>query len=292
MPDWPIIDTHVHLWDTANLRYPWLASLPTLNRPFLPADFREHTAEVEVEQFVFVQADVAVEEATREAPWVTQLAVDEPRLGGIVAWAPLERGLAVRDLLSALVADHPLVRGVRRLLQFDPDPALCLREDFIAGVRLLESFDLHFELCIKGDEQLRNATELARRCPGVRFMLDHIAKPFIREGVLEPWASLLAEFAALPNTWCKLSGVVTEASHDTWTPADLQPYLDHVLSVFPGDRVMYGSDWPVVLLAAPYRRWVEVLDAATRDQPEVDRRRLWRDNARAFYRLAARHDAG
>jgi L-fuconolactonase len=178
----------------------------------------------------------------------------------------------------------PLVRGVRRLLQGEADDAFCLRPGFVAGVRLLQRYGFHFELCVY-HHQLSAAVELVRRCPEVRFVLDHVGKPGIREGRLDPWRRDIDALAGLPNAACKLSGLVTEADHAGWTEADLDPYIAHVLAAFGGERLMFGSDWPVATLACAYPRWLEVLDRALAGLGEADRRRLFHDNAMDWYRI-------
>jgi L-fuconolactonase len=285
VPEFPIIDTHVHLWDTDQLSYPWLADLPPLNRPHRLEAFREATAGVDVERFVFLQCGVDPAQYRQEAAWVTRLARDEPRIAAMVPFAPLEKGHGVRDELAELVQANPLTRGVRRLLQSEPDPAFCLRPDFVRGVQLLAEFDLHFELCLKGDEQMRHAVELVRRCPDVWFILDHIGKPRIAERVMEPWTDLIGELAALPNAWCKISGVVTEADVNAWAVDHIEPYIRRALDAFGPDRVVFGSDWPVVTLAASYKRWLEALDDIVSDLDSTTRRSLYHANAAAFYRL-------
>lgn len=279
-----IVDAHVHLWDTAKLSYPWLAGVPAINRPFLPADYREATAGLNVEKAVFLQCDPAPGQALDEAAWVASLAGEEPRLKGIVAGASLERGDGARGELEAL-ARIPLVRGVRRLIQSEPDPGFCLRPGFVTGVRALAEYGFSFDVCVKGDGQLESAVELVRRCPGVRFVLDHIGKPFIKEGRTEPWKSRIRALAELPNAWCKVSGVATEADHGKWKAADLEPYLDHVIGCFGFGRVMFGGDWPVCTLATPYRRWVETLAGAVEAASEDERCRLFGATAEAFYRV-------
>jgi L-fuconolactonase len=132
---------------------------------------------------------------------------------------------------------------------------------------------------------MANTIELVRQCPGTSFMLDHIGKPDIAGGVLDPWRQQIRELASFPNVVCKISGLVTEADHQSWTEEDLAPYIAHVLEVFGEDRVVFGGDWPVVLQASRYRRWVETLDALTAELTETARRKLWADNARRFYRL-------
>jgi L-fuconolactonase len=287
MPDFPIVDSHVHLWDPARFRIPWLDASPRLNRVFGLAEYAEHTAGVDVEAIVYLEVDLAPEYKLLEAQWVAELARHEPLIQGIVASAPLEYGEQARAFLEALVAiDQQRIKGVRRLLQNEPDPTFCLQPRFVEGVRLLPEYGLSFDLCIY-HPQLAGAIELVRRCPQTSFILDHIGKPAIRSGQLDPWREQIRELASLPNVVCKVSGVVTEANHEHWTIDDLRPYVEHVLDTFGEDRVLYGGDWPVVLNASSYRRWVDALDQLTAHLPDTARRKLWRDTAKRVYRLGA-----
>lgn len=140
------------------------------------------------------------------------------------------------------------------------------------------------KVCIK-HWQLPYVTELARRCPDVVFILDHLGKPDIKQHVLDPWQAHVRALASLPNVACKVSGMVTEADHEGWQPADLQPFIDVVVGAFGEERVMFGSDWPVALLASSYNRWYERLEALTMGLPLAARRKLWTENARRFYRI-------
>ena len=187
------------------------------------------------------------------------------------------------DALDRL-AEIPEVKGVRRMIQLEPDLEFCVRPEFVRGVQLLERYGLSFDICIS-HIQMANTIELVRQCPNVQFVLDHIGKPDIAAGLMEPWKAELAELARIPNVRCKLSGTVTEADHEGWTPNDLRPYIDHVVESFGFDRVMFGGDWPVVLLAAPYTRWVETLESALSGSSEDELRMVFRDNAIEFYRL-------
>lgn len=281
-----IIDTHLHLWDPARFRIPWLDGNDLLNRLYDVQTFREHTAGLNVSAMVYVQVEVAPAYALLEAQHIAALAAREPRLQGIVAWAPLEDGECARSILEALLAIGPLIKGVRRILQGEPDPAYCLRPSFVRGVELLAEYGLSFDICIY-HYQLPAIIELVRQCPAVTFILDHIAKPDIRNGALEPWREHMATLARLPNVTCKISGVATEADHAHWTVDDLAPYVRHALEVFGEDRVMFGGDWPVALLATSYRRWVETLATLTSDLSPEAQRKLWSDNARRLYRLPA-----
>lgn len=283
MPSFPIVDTHVHWWDPAAVPLPWLANKPALARPFLPADLTAAAGPIEIERVVFVECDVTRGRHLDEARWVAGLAASEPRLAAIVAHAPLERGAAAEPDLAAL-AEIPLVRGIRRLVQDEADDAFCLRPDFVEGVQLLPRFGLHAEIGIY-HRQLAATVELVRRCPNVRFVLDHIGKPGIKDGLMEPWATQIKELASLPNVTCKLSGLVTEADHAAWTPAQLRPYIDHIVAAFGFERLMFGSDWPVATQASTFPRWVETVDEALAGASEGELRRLFRDTAETCYRL-------
>jgi L-fuconolactonase len=285
MPDFPIIDTHLHLWDPAHLSYPWLETVPALNRPFVLPELRRVSRDVDVEAFVFVQCEAAFDQFEAEADWVVGQAAAEPRIKGLVAWAPLEKGREVEADLARL-SRHRLLRGIRRIIQFEPDLDFCLRPDFIEGVRTLAAFDLSFDICID-HRHLANTVRFAEQAPDVAMVLDHIGKPDIRSGAYEPWASGVEALAALPHVLCKISGVATEADHRAWTEDGLRRYIDTAINAFGFDRVMFGGDWPVSTQAIGYEPWVTLVERALAGVPEADQRKLWRDNAVAFYRLAA-----
>jgi len=284
MPDLPIVDTHVHLWDPTTYRMPWLDNEPVLNRPYGLADYREQTAGLAVEAIVYLQVEVAPVYGLLEAQRAAALAREDPRIQAIVAWAPIEYGDLMRAYLDAVVAVDPRVKGVRRLLQYEPDPAFLLQPDFVRGLQILPEYGLSFDLCL-AHRQLGNAIELARRCPDTPIILDHLAKPNIREQVRHPWWEEIAELAALPNVVAKISGAVTDADRERWTIDDLAPYVGRVLEVFGEDRVLFGSDWPVMLRGTSYRRWVDTVDALTQHFSPEAKRKLWADNARRVYRL-------
>lgn len=284
MPEIPIVDAHVHLWDPERQRIPWLDGDPLLDRPFGLTDYWAQTAGLDIAAFVYVQVEVAPAYGLTEARMVAALATEEPRLQAIVAYAPLEDGRRIRGYLDDLVGLSPLIRGVRRITQGEADPAFCLRPAFIEGVRQLADYDLSCDLCLY-HTQLGPTVELVRQCPEVRFMLDHIAKPGIRISEIERWRAELSALADLPNVWCKISGVVTEADHASWSVEQIKPYITHALAVFGEDRVAFGSDWPVLLKAADYRRWVATLDTLTVGLSRTAQAKLWAENARRFYRI-------
>jgi L-fuconolactonase len=281
-----IIDTHLHLWDPGLLRYSWLDDIPLLNRSYLLDDYRTETSGLAIEQMIFVQCEVDTDLYLEEVAWVTDLAGIDNRIAGIVPWAPLELG-GEADEVVAQLAENRLVKGIRRIVQFEADAQFCLQPGFVRGVRNLANHGLHFEVCLKGDEQFANCIELVEKCPEVGFLLNHIGKPYIVNGNRRPWSDHLQRFASLPNTWCKVSGLANEADMTSWTDDDLQPYLATVFEAFGWDRVMFGGDWPVALLATDYHRWVNALErqalAWGASQAELDR--LFAENARQFYRL-------
>lgn len=278
-----IVDSHVHLWNPAQLRYSWLDGLPALNRAFLPKDFSEASATANVGKMIFVECGCEPAQNFAEVDWISDLAKTEPRLKGIVAHADLEKGEAVRADLEKL-AVSPLVKGIRRNLQGERDLEFCLQPEFVAGVKLLAEFNFTFDICIR-HEQLRSVAELVRRVPEVNFILDHFGKPDVRGKKIEPWAASLKTLAALPNVVCKISGLATEADWKNWQTADLKLYFDHVLNCFGFDRILFGGDWPVATLATSYERWLETVRELFSFASAADQIRLFQTNAERIYRV-------
>jgi L-fuconolactonase len=279
----PIVDAHVHFWDPAKINYSWLAGVPALNRAFLPEDYLSATRSANVAKMIFVEGGGVAAQSLDEARWISELATRETRLKGIVAQAAVEGGARGADELAAL-AQNPLVKGVRRNLQAEADPDYCRQPDFIAGIRALAEFNFTFDLCI-GPHQLPAVTQLVARCPEVFFILDHCAKPAIRDQKLDPWRQQLRELAALPNVACKISGLVTEAKPAHCGAPDLQPYVRHALDCFGFDRALFGGDWPVCRLATTYENWLAALEAIFAGEPEINLTKLFQTNAERIYRV-------
>jgi L-fuconolactonase len=284
MYDGPIVDSHVHLWDPSRFRMEWIDNQPQLRQRFELQEYDQHTAGLNIQAMVYLQVDVTPPYGVLEARWAVEQAGRDPRLKGIVPYAPLEDGAVARSYLSALAELGPLIKGVRRLIQAETDPDFPVRPGFVEGVRLLPEYGYSFDICIY-HHQLARSVELVRACPETSFILDHLGKPAAKAGVLEPWREHISQLAGLPNVVCKVSGLVTEADHANWTPEQLQPYISHVLSAFGEDRVLFGGDWPVVTLAAPYRRWAETLSDLTSGLGADAQRKLWSDNALRVYGL-------
>jgi L-fuconolactonase len=281
--DFPIIDSHIHLLDQKRFGYAWANGAPTLKRDWMPDDLAASAKPYEIEGFVFVEVDVDMPQYLDEADWVDGLAKRDRRVLGAVACLPLERGAAIEPDM-ARIAKLPTIRGVRRLIQNQPDPEFVLKPGFLEALRLLPNYNLSFDICIL-HPQLPNTLKMMRLCPEVAFVLDHIAKPGIKAGLMDPWRDHIREMAALPNVVCKLSGVTTEADHKTRTREQLRPYIDHVIECFGPDRILYGGDWPVSELAGSYLQWLATLDWATAGFSKADKRKLFRENAIKAYRL-------
>lgn len=274
-----LIDSHVHFWDPNHLTYGWLEGNPTLSRAWLPADYAAAASEHTVAGVVFVEAGCESGENLREVEWAA--ALDAP-IKGIVAQAALENEDGREATLEALAA-HPLVKGVRRNYQ-DEAPGWARQAAFVAGVKALSRYGLSFDICIK-HHQLDETIALVKACPDVQFILDHIAKPNIAGGEYASWAAGMKELAELDNIVCKISGVVTEADPDKWTQQQIQPYISTAIEAFGIERVMFGSDWPVVNLAASFGAWAAALELATAGWNAGEMDKLLVDNAMRFYRL-------
>jgi len=283
MPNFPIVDSHVHLCQPALFGYDWTRKVPSLNRSVLPTDFTEAIAPVEVEQFVFVEVDVNFPQHIEEARWVDSLAETDKRITGMVAALPLEQGKSVEVELVELL-ELKRLRAIRRLIQTQPDPDFCIKPKFIEGLKLITSHGLPFDICIL-HHQMPNVIKMVRQCPEVTFVLDHIGKPGIKAGIFDPWRQHIRDLAAMPNVHCKISGVTTEADHKNWTREQLKPYIAYTIETFGFDRVMYGGDWHVSELAGTYPEWVEIVDWVVDGATLAEKKKLFRDNAISFYRL-------
>lgn len=284
MIDFPIVDSHIHLLDQTRFGYAWAAGAPKLNRDWTVDNLVNSAKPYEIEGFVFVEVDVDMPQYLDEAEWIDDMAKRESRVLGSVVCLPMERGPDIEPEM-ARVAKLKTTKGVRRLIQNQPDPEFMLRPAFLEAVRLLPKYGLSFDVCIY-HPQFANTLEMVRKLPDVSFVLDHIGKPGIRDGLIDPWRAHIRELSALPNVVCKLSGVTTEADHARWTRDELRPYIDHVVESFGPDRILYGGDWPVSQLAGGYLQWLSTLDWATTHFSPEEKRKLFRDNAVRAYRLA------
>ena len=283
MFSYPVIDTHVHLWDPERLKYQWLEGNERLNRPFSLKEYREATTGIPVKKMVFLECGCLSEQRKHEVAFVMESKQADPRLEAIIPYFPVHLGPRVEVEMKEL-SRNQAIKGVRRMLQDETEAGVCLQPDFIKGLNLLPKYNLHFEITIR-HHQLPDVLKMVELCPGVRFILDHIGKPNIKEGELEPWRENIAQLATMPNVWCKVSGLVTEADDKIWTVEELRPYVEKVIESFTFDRVMYGSDWPVVTMASSYSRWFETLCELVSGCSVDEQKRLFSQNATEFYRL-------
>jgi L-fuconolactonase len=225
---------------------------------------------------IAVQARQSIE----ESHWLLTLADHFLSIKGVVGWVDL-RNERVEEQLVALSA-HPRFVGVRHVLQDEPDERFMLGASFRRGIARLAQFNLAYDLLIY-PHQLPAAIELVGIFPGQRFVLDHIAKPPIKTGKVAPWREQIRELARAPNVFCKLSGMVTEADPQKWKPDDFRPFLDIIFDAFAGERLMFGSDWPVCLLAGSYRQVFELLNNYLTQLPISSREAILGNNAARFY---------
>jgi L-fucono-1,5-lactonase len=277
-----IVDAHHHFWDPATADYPWMTDeLAMIRRAFTPDDLAPLLGAAGVDATVLVQTRSSLEE-TRE--FLATAAVT-PFIRGVVGWVDLTDP-AIGDALAELRegAGGDRLVAIRHQVHDEPDPEWLRRDDVRRGIRAVGDAGLVYDLLVRSRE-LPAALDTVRALPDTRFVIDHIAKPPIRDGVLQPWAHLIRPFGALPNTWCKVSGMVTEADWSTWQPTDLEPYVGHALDVFGAERLLFGSDWPVCLLAASYQQVFDATRAALGDLGASERAGIFGRNATSIYRL-------
>ena len=280
------IDAHQHFWSLERFPHPWITEdLKPLRHNFGPEELTPLLKRHQLEGAVLVQPFSSIEE-TR---WLLTLATQHSCIKGVVGWADL----ASTDLDAQLESfqEHPKFVGIRHVVHDEPDVNWLLRPEVQGGLSDLELRKIPYDLLIK-PPHLAAALQVARKFPGLPLVIDHIAKPRIADGGWDDWAEGIAELSRCPNVWCKLSGMITEASWQDWKPSDLQRYVDHVLNLFTPQRLMFGSDWPVCLLAGNYDRVIEALRSNLASLGTEEQSRIWGESATQFYRLKSLHPAG
>jgi L-fuconolactonase len=270
------LDAHQHFWSYDAVQYPWIPPGSPLHRSWLPDDLAALQKPLGFDGSIAVQARQVV----AESDWLLGLADTHANVKGVVGWVDLRSDRVEADLER--LARHPKFVGVRHVVQEEPDDAFMLGKDFQRGISKLAAYGLTYDILIY-PKQLEAALRLAENFPAQPFVLDHIAKPFIKAGVSEPWATQLRQLAKLPNVHCKVSGLLTEADHQAWRPEQFRPYLDTVFEAFGPARLMYGSDWPVCLFAGSYEQAYRLVDDYARGLTDQQRAGLFGGNAAAFY---------
>ena len=273
------IDAHQHFWKYNPQDYGWIGpEMAVLKADHLPEDLAPLLSSAGIHGTVAVQARQTLEETA----WLLELADRHPLIWGVVGWIDL----CGPDLQSQLerFSAYPRFRGVRHVVQDEPDDEFMVRPDFVQGLGALRPFGLTYDILVF-PRHLPVACQVVSQFPDQPFVLDHIAKPPIKERQIEPWASDIRNLAAYPNVCCKISGMVTEADWRRWQPADLHPYLDIVFEAFGSRRIMFGSDWPVCTVAGAYADVVGVVldyvDSLSADEQSA----VWGETAQGFYRL-------
>jgi predicted TIM-barrel fold metal-dependent hydrolase len=280
----PIVDTHQHLWNLKKFRLPWIQKGSTLDRNFLMSDYLKATEGLNVVKTVYMEVDVDPAQQTAEAEYVLDLCrrADNPMAAAVISGRPASDEFA---MYIRRFKDSAYIKGVRQVLHgAGTPPGYCLDKNFIRGVHLLGELGMSYDLCLRPGELLDGA-KLVDACPGTRFILDHCGNADVQAKDRSQWEKDMAAVARRKNVVCKVSGIVASARPEKWTADDLAPFIRHTLGAFGPDRVMFGGDWPVCTRAATYKQWVEALKAIVRDRGAAEQRKLFHDNAVAFYGL-------
>ncbi|MEK4073252.1 amidohydrolase family protein [Paenibacillus sp. FSL M7-0656] len=274
------LDAHQHFWEYNAAEYGWIGEeMKAIRQSFLPEDLEPLLVQSGLDGCIAVQA----RQSLTETEWLLQLADQHECIKGVVGWVDLCSD-EVRNQLE-LFASNPYLKGVRHVIQDEPDLKYVLREDFQRGISLLKEYDLAYDLLVS-KEQLPYAVELVKAFPEQRFVLDHLAKPDIKSGILSPWKEALESLAAQPNAYCKLSGMVTEADWANWTPKDFTDYLNIAIEAFGAERLMFGSDWPVSNVSAPYSEVFGLIISHINGLPILDQQMILGGTCATFYQIS------
>ncbi|QGY42714.1 amidohydrolase family protein [Maribellus comscasis] len=274
-----IIDTHHHFWNYNPVDFDWIDDeMALIRKNFLPNDLKKTISKTDVSGVISVQARQSLE----ETDWLLQMASENDFIKGIVGWLPLASE-NIQPVLEKYSSNN-LLKGVRHVVQGEPDPEFILGKKFNKGVSLLKNVGLIYDILIF-EHQLPNTIRFADRHPNQIFVLDHIAKPKIKNNEIEHWKKYVKELSKRENVFCKISGMVTEANFTEWTVKQLQPYFDIVLDTFGPKRLMFGSDWPVCLVATDYKTWVEIVKSQLAPLSKYEQNLILYENATRIYNL-------
>ena len=278
-----IIDSHQHFWKYDPVNYSWINDdMQVIRRDFLPGDLAVVLNENKVEGCIAVQADQTEE----ETDWLILLAAKNDFIQGIVGWVDLRSDKIEERLRHYL--QFTKVKGFRHVLQGE-EPSFMLQKDFLNGISKLDEFGFAYDILIF-PHHLDAALQLVEQFPQQRFVIDHVAKPYIKDGKIDDpiaigWKAGMEKLAQHPYVYCKISGMVTEADWHNWTAEQLKPYLDVVVESFGIDRIMFGSDWPVCLVASSYSKWLQTIQNYFESFSKEDQEKVFSGNATRFYNL-------
>ena len=274
-----IIDAHQHFWQYDPVKHDWInEEMQVLRKDFLPDSLAKIYKAQSIDGCVAVQADQSEAETT----FLVQLAREYDFIKGVVGWTDL-RSPRLAERLAAY-AKMPELSGFRHIVQAEPDPRFLMQKDFLEGIRQLAPYHFTYDILVY-PHQLDAVLDFVRLFPNQAFIIDHLAKPYIKDGNFTGWANQMRQIALSPHIYCKVSGMVTEADWQNWQYEDFVPYLDLVFEVFGTDRLVFGSDWPVCLLAGNYPDIKGILHRYLEPFPETERQKIWSQNALDFYGL-------
>ena len=273
------IDAHQHFWKYDAEKHTWIDDdMSNIRRDFLPSDLETVYAENGIDGCVAVQAD----QTLGETDFLLNLAENNDFIKGVVGWADL-RSETIEETLQKY-GSHKKLKGWRHIVQGEADANFLLRRDFVRGISHLEKYGYTYDILVF-PHQLGAVLEFVKQFPDQKFVIDHLAKPYIKDGFYEGWALLMKAIAQHENVYCKVSGLITEADYQSWTPDQLHPYLHHSIEIFGSERLMFGSDWPVCLVAGDYSDVKDVVTDFISELGENDQRSIMGGNAASFYRL-------
>ena len=271
---WLMIDAHQHFWQLGRFDYPWMSKdLGILYRDYVPADLAPILKQNHITQTVLVQASNSVDE-TR---WLLELADTNDFIAGVVGWVDLTS-------VNTQPSEHPKFKGVRHLVESEPNDDWLIQRSVLSGLQKLSARGLTYDLLVH-TRHLKHVPLVAETCPDLKLVIDHLAKPPIARNEITDWSEAMKPLANYSNIHCKLSGLVTEANWTSWKTDDLRPYVNHALEIFGPDRMMFGSDYPVCLLAASYDRVLDSFQEILNTLNDTDREKIFLTNAAKFYRL-------
>jgi len=273
------IDSHQHFWQYELEKHSWIDdNMSAIRRDFKPSDLKKVLAENNIDGCVAVQAD----QTLAETDFLLKLAKENDFIKGVVGWVDL-RAENIDAVLEKYHSEKKL-KGWRHVVQGEPDPNFLLRPDFLNGIAYLEKYDFTYDILVF-PHQLGAVLEFVKRFPHQKFVIDHIAKPYIKDGFYDGWAVLMREIGKQENVYCKLSGMITEADYNAWTPEQLHPYMHLVLEAFGSERTMFGSDWPVCLVAGSYKKVKNIVTDFISELSLQDQHMIMGENSIDFYLL-------
>ncbi|MFA9189142.1 amidohydrolase [Flavobacterium magnesitis] len=274
-----VIDSHQHFWIYEAEKHAWLDdNMKVIRKNFLPEDLKIVYQENNIDGCVAVQAD----QTLAETDFLLDLAEKNDFIKGVVGWVDL-RASNIETVLNQY-SKFPKLKGFRHVVQGEADPNFMLRPDFLNGIAALEKYNFTYDILIF-PHQLGTALELVRRFPKQKFIIDHIAKPYIKDGFYDGWAALMKAIGEHKNVYCKLSGMTTEADYNNWTPEQIEPYMQLVLDAFGANRILFGSDWPVCLVAGNYTKTKELVTNFIAKLSSEEQAAIMGGNAMQFYNL-------